>query len=488
MDSLFSGLDLPPRIVTPEPRAYQERINDTTVEQTRRQQQSQQQKVVPSDSHDDDASTQCVASSEGGFMLHTRDGPLRAWDAQQTIRDTTGRAATRGGRGRVALALGAAAVCLTTTTGTALVETLGETRQTHRNKMMHFNGGAPSCCVFCGDSTDTIVVGFGSGHVLLVQDTSRRHLNPKMVYAQSPVAAVALVPDSQHLIFVAFANGVVVLLDTRLQEVVLGDDSAPSMASGAQNAQERAAHALVIPSLATFTQSRATANPRAARKLAQFVKEVTDMAVTSSKLALCGRDGTVLVCSLDMAGGALSINERVSFKTYFGAALCLSWSSNGRLLAVGGEDDMVHIYDAWTEAVIYRCCGHSSFVTGVCFEESFVTKDDESVFSLLSVGEDCKLCLYEVKVKAANNSSHANNGSGSVDDSAEALQFKRLGSLPKAAVEIIEEPSAYAVLKRYLRRIQGVASANTANLESGKVENVIALWDMLNCIVFRETK
>ena len=38
--------------------------------------------------------------------------------------------------------------------------------------------------------------------------------------------------------------------------------------------------------------------------------------------------------------------------------LCVAWSPDGRLIAAGAEDDLIHVYSTEESKVVLRCQGH----------------------------------------------------------------------------------------------------------------------------------
>uniref|UniRef100_A0A914YU78 Uncharacterized protein n=1 Tax=Panagrolaimus superbus TaxID=310955 RepID=A0A914YU78_9BILA len=59
-------------------------------------------------------------------------------------------------------------------------------------------------------------------------------------------------------------------------------------------------------------------------------------------------------------------------KSYFGGLLCLAWSSDGKYIATGGEDDLLTVFSVLEKRVICRGQGHKSWISRVAFD-SFVT-------------------------------------------------------------------------------------------------------------------
>lgn len=55
------------------------------------------------------------------------------------------------------------------------------------------------------------------------------------------------------------------------------------------------------------------------------------------------------------------------FKSYFGGILCLAWSPDAKLIASGGEDDILTIYSVSENRVVCRGQGHKSWISQVNF-------------------------------------------------------------------------------------------------------------------------
>ncbi|SCZ97719.1 BZ3500_MvSof-1268-A1-R1_Chr4-3g07404 [Microbotryum saponariae] len=86
-----------------------------------------------------------------------------------------------------------------------------------------------------------------------------------------------------------------------------------------------------------------------------------------------------------------------TFASYFGALNCVSWSADGRFVVTGGQDDLCTIYAPLEQRLVARCQGHSSWVTGVAWDP---WRSDERTMRFASVGEDCKLVLWDLSSAA----------------------------------------------------------------------------------------
>lgn len=79
-------------------------------------------------------------------------------------------------------------------------------------------------------------------------------------------------------------------------------------------------------------------------------------------LAVVSQDGFLRVFDydqMDLVG---------TMRSYFGGLLCLAWSSDSRLIATGGEDDLITIWSVAERRVLARGQGHKSWVNAVAFD------------------------------------------------------------------------------------------------------------------------
>lgn len=83
------------------------------------------------------------------------------------------------------------------------------------------------------------------------------------------------------------------------------------------------------------------------------------------------------------------------YMSYYGGMMCVCWSPDGRYIVTGGQDDLVSIWSLEDRMLVARCQGHNSWVTGVQFDP---WRCDERSYRIGSVGEDCRLLLWDFSV------------------------------------------------------------------------------------------
>ena len=83
------------------------------------------------------------------------------------------------------------------------------------------------------------------------------------------------------------------------------------------------------------------------------------------------------------------------YSSYYGGFTCVCWSPDGKYVLTGGQDDLVTIWSLAERQIIARCHGHDSWVTAVAFDP---WRCDERTYRFGSVGDDCKLLLWDFSV------------------------------------------------------------------------------------------
>lgn len=135
---------------------------------------------------------------------------------------------------------------------------------------------------------------------------------------------------------------------------------------------------------------------------------ITDFAFSPdySHVAIVAEDGILRIADVN--------SERLldTFESYFGGFHCLAWSPDGKFVLTGGEDDLVTVWAPREGRIVARCQGHTSFVTGVAWDPWRWSSDDRT-YRFASVGEDCKMILWDFSSAALNRPKmHAPHNAG----------------------------------------------------------------------------
>ncbi|XP_058087737.1 uncharacterized protein LOC131234763 isoform X5 [Magnolia sinica] len=90
-------------------------------------------------------------------------------------------------------------------------------------------------------------------------------------------------------------------------------------------------------------------------------------------------------------------------KSYYGALLCCAWSSDGKYVLTGGEDDLVQVWSMEDRKVVAWGEGHNSWVSGVAFDSYWSSPASDGsgeniVYRFGSVGQDTRLLLWDLVV------------------------------------------------------------------------------------------
>jgi WD40 repeat protein len=131
------------------------------------------------------------------------------------------------------------------------------------------------------------------------------------------------------------------------------------------------------------------ANPVAAWKASNMKINDIEFSPDGQLLAMASDDGCLSIIDY--------VHERVLdvYRSYYGGMLCVTWSPDSRYVLSGGQDDLVCIWSVADRALVARCVGHESWVTDVKFDP---WRCDERNYRFGSVGEDCRLLLWDFSV------------------------------------------------------------------------------------------
>lgn len=83
----------------------------------------------------------------------------------------------------------------------------------------------------------------------------------------------------------------------------------------------------------------------------------------------------------------------MSFASYFAGFLCVEINASCSLVAAGGEDDCVSVWDIEGKTLVGRCEGHRAWVAGLAF-------DQNNTNILYSIGQDGMLLIWDLADRA----------------------------------------------------------------------------------------
>lgn len=241
-----------------------------------------------------------------------------------------------------------------------------------------------------------VVMGFNTGDVIWYEPISQKYarMNKNGAVNSSPVCDVRWLPGKENLFLAAHMDGRLVVYDKEKEdaEFVREDDT------GTENGEVQGVHvdgsrtdgAARGVEIEKSVQSRNQKfNPVAVWKVGKSKVNRTAFSPDGQHLAAVSEDGTLTVMDY--------IGERVLdvHRGYYGALLTVTWSPDGRYVLTGGQDDLVSVWSFAERALVARCVGHESWVREVKFDP---WRCDERNYRFGSVGEDCRLLLWDFSV------------------------------------------------------------------------------------------
>ncbi|RMY77888.1 hypothetical protein D0863_01026 [Hortaea werneckii] len=232
-----------------------------------------------------------------------------------------------------------------------------------------------------------VVIGFNSGDIIWYECMSQKYarLNKNGIINATAVSQILWVPNKENFFLAAHMDGSIIAYDKDKEDAdfVSEEDMTNGHVDGAVKPG-------IKFSIRKSIQSRnQKSNPIAWWKVSNM--KVNNMAFSPDGLllAIVCDDGTLTIMDY--------IHERVLdvFRSYYGAILCVTWSPDGRYVLTGGQDDLVSIWSIGDSALVARCVGHESWITDVKFDP---WRCDERNYRFGSVGEDCRLLLWDFSV------------------------------------------------------------------------------------------
>ncbi|KAJ8984303.1 hypothetical protein NQ317_012273 [Molorchus minor] len=244
-----------------------------------------------------------------------------------------------------------------------------------------YKGTNPTCHDFNTTSATadnvSLLIGFSTGQIQLIDPIKKelsKLFNEERLIDKSRVTCLCWVPGSRSLFLAAHASG----------QFYVYNEELPCGSAAPHYQPFKAGEGFTVNTCKT----KSTRNPLF-RWLLGNGAAINELAFSpnGSQLAVVSQDGLLRVFqydSMELLGYA---------RSYFGGLLCVAWSGDGRLIAVGGEDDLVTVYSMEQKRVVARAQGHRSWVSAVVFDWYL---EAESCYRIGSVGHDTQICLWEL--------------------------------------------------------------------------------------------
>lgn len=248
-----------------------------------------------------------------------------------------------------------------------------------------YKGTNPTCHDFNSFSASSdslsLLIGFSTGQIQLIDPFKKeinKLFNEERLIDKSKVTCLKWVPGSKSLFLSAHVSG----------QMYVYNEELPCGSTVPHYQPFKTGEGYTISTCKT----KSTRNPLF-RWYFGVGSAINDLAFSpdGQQLALVTQDGWLRIFQYD------SMELLGTARSYFGGLLCVAWSGDARLLAVGGEDDLVTVYSMEQKRVVARAQGHRSWVSAVSFDWQL---EVETCYRFGSVGHDTQICLWELPEEA----------------------------------------------------------------------------------------
>ena len=263
-----------------------------------------------------------------------------------------------------------------------------------------------------------VIIGFNTGDSIWYDPIDAKYvrINKQSAITKSPVRHIKWIPGSEDLYIAAHQDGTMYVLDknredqTFVSSLSSGTSATPSttaengtVGSNSDDVDREIDAGLaqsgvvILKSLfAASTHVSPTKNEKKFNPLAgyQFSKSsITHFSFSPDNrhIAITSEDGTMRIMDL--------YREAIVdvYRSFFGGFTCTAWTPDGHYILTGGKDDLITIFSATERRIIARCEGHQSWVTAIEFDPWHC---DDRTYRFGSVGEDCRLLLWDFSMSA----------------------------------------------------------------------------------------
>ncbi|KAK3331978.1 WD40-repeat-containing domain protein [Cercophora scortea] len=242
-------------------------------------------------------------------------------------------------------------------------------------------------------------MGFSTGEIIWWEPISQRYtrLNKNGIINGTPVSEIKWIPGSEHLFLAAHMDGSLVVYDKEKEDAIFSAEEEGATGGGGAHApgeqQANGTNAINHSSRIQINKSvhskNQKTNPVAVWKLSNQRINAFAFSPDHRHLAVVSEDGSLRIIDY--------LKEELLdlFYSYYGGLICVCWSPDGKYVLTGGQDDLISIWCPSESALIARCQGHHSWVTSVAFDP---WRCDDKNYRFGSVGEDCRICLWDFSV------------------------------------------------------------------------------------------
>ncbi|KAM0723962.1 hypothetical protein Q7P37_000953 [Cladosporium fusiforme] len=243
-----------------------------------------------------------------------------------------------------------------------------------------------------------VILGFNTGDMIWYEPISQKYarINKNGMINNSAVSAVWWLPNKDNLFLAAHTDGSLIVYDKEKEDAEFTPEEhsplpmengiSPDGSTNGDATPRRQYHLNIKKSVQSRNQKT---NPVSVWKLSNQKINAVSFSPDGRHLAAVAEDGTLTIMDF-LAERVLDVH-----RSFFGAFLTVTWSPDSRYVLTGGQDDLVSIWSVADHALVARCVGHESWVRDVKFDP---WRCDERNYRFGSVGEDCRLLLWDFSV------------------------------------------------------------------------------------------
>jgi len=265
------------------------------------------------------------------------------------------------------------------------------TKEEHMTKIL-FTKAHPLCTdinpITKGPNHLDIIIGFSTGDMIWYEPMSQKYgrINKNGVINATAVSDIRWLPNSENLFLAAHMDGSLIVYDKEKDDAVFVPEG--SSPGGDKDTHEGQARGL-LPVLKSVRSKNQKTNPVAYWQVSRSKVNAFAFSPDRRHLAVVSEDGSLRVMDF--------LREKLlhHYMSYYGGMICVCWSPDGRYVVTGGQDDLVSIWSLADNLLVARCQGHNSWVTSVQFDP---WRCDDRNYRIGSVGEDCRLLLWDFSV------------------------------------------------------------------------------------------
>ncbi|RMZ86352.1 hypothetical protein DV736_g6422, partial [Chaetothyriales sp. CBS 134916] len=235
-----------------------------------------------------------------------------------------------------------------------------------------------------------VIMGSSASDIIWYEPISQKYarINKNGTINSTPVTKIRWIPGSENHFLASHMDGCLVVYDKEKEDTPFVSEESIDEGLGLDDDDYSTLN--ITKSVNSANQK---ANPVACWKLSN--QAISDFAFSpdSRHLAVVAEDGYLRIIDY--------LQEKLTdvYCSYYGGFTCVTFSPDGKYALTGGQDDLISIWSMAERQIIARCPGHASWVTAVAFDP---WRCDDNTYRFGSVGEDCKLLLWDFSVSMLN--------------------------------------------------------------------------------------